>query len=120
MKICFNCHSFVDDDAVVCPECGQDFSEYNHCPNCGREYLGFSYICSYCGHPLYNNITSSDNQITKTEHTVSGNALSSLNEEQTQNKILDDNSAEVLDDADNDANYEVKKSNDETQQNKQS
>ena len=102
MKICLNCHSFVDDDAVVCPECGQDFSEYNHCPNCGREYLGFSYICSYCGHPLYNNITSSDNQTTKTEHTVSGNALSSLNEEQTQNKILDDNPAEVLDDADND------------------
>ena len=55
MKTCLNCYYLVDDDAKVCPHCGQDFSEYNQCPNCGRNYLGFSYMCSYCGHPLYNN-----------------------------------------------------------------
>ena len=55
MKTCLNCHAFVDDDAQVCPQCGQDFSEYNQCPNCGRYYIGFSYMCSYCGHPLYDN-----------------------------------------------------------------
>ncbi len=60
MKICLKCRSFVDDDATLCPKCGQDFSEYNHCPNCGKEYLGFSYICSYCGHPLYDNVSDSE------------------------------------------------------------
>ena len=60
MKKCIKCNSVIDDNELNCPICGFDFSQCNKCPKCGKEYLGFSYICSYCGTPLYNNILNKE------------------------------------------------------------
>ena len=73
MKTCLNCHAFVDDDALICPHCGQDFSEYNQCPNCGKYYIGFSYMCSYCGHPLYDNKIHDETRQTGAEEVLPDN-----------------------------------------------
>ena len=55
MKKCIKCNSLIDDNVLSCPICGFDFSLCKKCPKCGKEYLGFSYFCSFCGNPLYNN-----------------------------------------------------------------
>lgn len=55
MKKCIKCNSLIDDNVLSCPICGFDFSLCEKCPKCGKEYIGFSYFCSYCGNPLYNN-----------------------------------------------------------------
>ena len=70
MKVCLNCHSKVDDNALICPACGQDFSLYNKCPKCGRSYLGFSYVCFYCGNPLYDNVLKAETGYDNTEQVL--------------------------------------------------
>ena len=102
MKKCIKCNSFIDDNELNCPICGFDFSTCNKCPKCGKDYLGFSYICSYCGTPLYNNIVHQEKPALESsdESVISNNTDINTQSPQTADCPSVDNEKSTSDDHD--------------------
>lgn len=52
-KFCPNCgEKFVDDNQIVCPECGKVIAKSKFCPECGHKFVS---ICPKCGKEIDSN-----------------------------------------------------------------
>ena len=53
MAYCRKCRTRIDDEAVICPNCGvpQQSKDMAYCRKCGKQIDGEAVICSHCGVP---------------------------------------------------------------------
>jgi HPt (histidine-containing phosphotransfer) domain-containing protein len=49
VRICPTCLHPESNDALVCTQCGLDFSQIQRCPNCSATRFSFANFCYHCG-----------------------------------------------------------------------